>query len=57
MSMDSTASLLLKKQLAELMKSPDSGEFTCNPLLNAGQVFVENFSQPHFYLIDFEPEN
>lgn len=28
MSMDTTASLLLKKQLAELMKSPDSGDDT-----------------------------
>jgi ubiquitin-conjugating enzyme E2 G1 len=31
MSMDTTASLLLKKQLAELMKSPDSGN--CHDIL------------------------
>ena len=46
MSMDTTASLLLKKQLAELMKSPDSGRS------NIMRVKILSL-----ILIDFEPEN
>lgn len=47
MSMDTTASLLLKKQLAELMKSPDSGKSRRNDanIKNLGPLLLACFNR------------